>query len=227
MPGTTVLPVRVEDAYRLWSVSYDDDPNPLLALERRVIRERLGPVSGKCLLDIGTGTGYWLAHARSDNARAFGVDLSEEMLAMAARKDDLRNCLIRADMNRLPVRDGAADIAICSMAIGYIPKLNNLFRELARVSNKIIVSDLHPAAVDAGWRRAFVAAGHRYEIEQFAHTTRQMDEAATDSGLRLDWRLAAHLGEPERHIFARAGRAHAFAAACEVPALLATCWVRS
>lgn len=221
-----VLPVRAEDAYRLWSVTYDGDPNPILALERRVIRERLGAVSGECLLDIGTGTGYWLAYARSGGARAFGLDLSEEMLAMAARKDGLRNRLVRADMNRLPVRDGGADIAICSMAIGYLPELKNFFRELARVCRKIIVSDLHPAAVEAGWRRGFVAAGHRYEIEQFAHTTPQLDEAAAATGFRLDWRLVANLGEPEREIFVRAGREHAFAAACDIPALLATCWVR-
>src|SRR6202034_872141 len=115
-------------------VSYDDDPNPILALERRIVRERLGAVSGKRLLDIGTGTGYWLAYATSGGARAFGVDLSEEMLAVAAKKDRLRNRLIRADMNRLPVRDGAVDIAICSMALGYIPELKNLLRELARIS---------------------------------------------------------------------------------------------
>ncbi len=227
MVAEAVLPVRVEDAYRLWSVSYDDDPNPILALERRVIRERLGAVSGKRVLDIGTGTGYWLAHARQGGARAFGVDLSEEMLSMAARKDGLRKRLVRADMNRLPIQDGATDIAICSMAIGYTRDLKNLFRELARVARKIIVSDLHSEAIEAGWKRGFVAAGHRCEIEHFTHTTSQLDDAAANSGLRLDWRLEAHLNEPEREIFARAGREHAFAAACEIPALLATCWIRS
>jgi ubiquinone/menaquinone biosynthesis C-methylase UbiE len=130
-------------------------------------------------------------------------------------------------MNRLPVRDGVADIAICSMAIGYVPDVNNLFRELARVSRSIVVSDLHPAAVEAGWRRGFVAAGRHYEIEQFAHSTAQLDEAARACGFRLDWRTVAHLGEPERTIFARAGREQSFAAACDIPALLATCWVRS
>jgi SAM-dependent methyltransferase len=223
----SVLPVRTEDAYRLWSVTYDDDPNPILALERRVLRERLGAVSGRCLLDIGTGTGYWHAYAQTSGAHAFGLDLSEEMLAIAVRKDGLRNHLIRADMNCLPVRDGMADVAICSMAIGYIPELKDLLRELARVSRRVIVSDLHPAAVEAGWKRGFVAAGDRYEIEQFVHTAAELDTAAAVAGLRLDWRLAAHLGEPEREIFARAGRAHAFAAACDIPALLATSWVRS
>src|SRR5665213_2274361 len=107
MFAETVLPVRVEDAYRLWSVSYDNDPNPILALERRIIREQLGAVAGKRVLDIGTGTGYWLAHARTSGAHAFGLDLSEEMLAMATAKDGLRNCLVRADMNSLPERNDA------------------------------------------------------------------------------------------------------------------------
>ena len=226
MRAAAVLPVTVKDAYRFWSVSYDDDPNPILALERRVIRERLGALSGKCVLDVATGTGYWLAHAKSGRARAFGLDLSEEMLAVAARKDGLPNCLLCADINHLPVRNNAADIAICSMALGYIPELKDLFRELARVSRRIIVSDLHPAAVEAGWRRGFVAAGHRYEIEQFLHTPAQLDEAAADAGLRLEWRLVANLDEPEREIFERAGRARAFAAASGIPALIATCWVR-
>ena len=49
-----MLALRAADAYRLWSASYDRDPNPILALERRVLRDRLGPLSGRCLLDIGT-----------------------------------------------------------------------------------------------------------------------------------------------------------------------------
>jgi SAM-dependent methyltransferase len=221
-----VLALRASDAYRLWSASYDRDPNPILALERRVLRERLGPLSGRCLLDIGTGTGFWLAHARSLGARAFGIDLSAEMLSEAAKKNGLRQRLICADMNRLPVRDGVADIAICSMAIGYIPAVANLFRELARVSQRVIVSDLHPGAVESGWRRSFGAAGRRYEIEQFVHTPAQLDDAASDAGFKKDWRLIAHLGDPEREIFVRAGRDHSFAAACRIPALLGTCWIR-
>jgi SAM-dependent methyltransferase len=161
------------------------------------------------------------------SARAFGIDLSVAMLAEAAKKNGLGRRLIRADMNRMPFRDSVADIAICSMAIGYIPSVADLFRELARVSQRVIVSDLHPDAVVAGWRRSFAAAGRHYEIEQFAHTPAQLDVAAGDAGLRMEWRITAHLGEPEREIFARAGREHAFTAACHVPAILCSCWTRS
>jgi malonyl-CoA O-methyltransferase len=219
--------MNVRDAYRLWSASYDADPNPILALERRVISERMGSVTGQCLLDIGTGTGYWLAYARARGAHAFGIDLSEEMLSEAAKKDRLRGCLIRANMNRLPVRQAVADIAICSMAIGYIADIRNLFRELARVSQSVIVSDLHPGAAEAGWQRGFETTDGRFQLEHFIHTAAQLDEAASASGFHSDWRSVAYLGELEREVFVRAGRENSFAAACRVPALLATCWIRS
>ena len=219
--------VGVQEGYRLWSESYDCDPNPVLALERRVIRERLGPLSGRRFLDIATGTGYWLNYARSRGACAFGFDVSAEMLALAARKPGLRDRLIRADMNELPLKDTIADLAICSLAVGYIPSVENFFREIARVSRSVIVSDLHEYAVQAGWRRSFEVEGRRYSIEQFEHTTRALDQAADASGFRIDWRVASQIGDPERDIFVRSGREHAFAQASCVPAILSTCWTRS
>ena len=226
MSSATALPVRAQDAYRLWSATYDEDPNPVLALERRVVYERLGRVSGQCLLDIGSGTGYWLAHARSEGARAFGLDLSAEMLSVAIQKHGLNGHVMQADMSRLPLQNDTADIAICSMAIGYVYELKDLFREFARVSRKVIVTDLHPAAINSGWRRGFAAAGNRYEIGCFAHTIAHLDDAANAAGLKLEWRAEAYLGEREREIFVRAGREHAFEACREIPAILASCWVR-
>jgi ubiquinone/menaquinone biosynthesis C-methylase UbiE len=223
--------VSAQDGYRLWSRSYDRDPNPVVALERRVLRERLGPLSGRSFLDVATGTGYWMNYARLRGARAFGIDLSSEMLSEAASKPGLRKCLIRADMNALPLGDGVADIAVCSLALGYVPSLANLFRELARVaahiSGRVIVTDLHERAVQAGWQRCFTVQGLAYQIEHFEHTTRELDEAAKASGLRIDWRVASYIGEPEREFFVRAGREHAFAEASRVPAILSTCWIRS
>jgi predicted TPR repeat methyltransferase len=93
--------VGAQEGYRLWSRSYDRDLNPVVALERRVVRELLGPLSGRCFLDVATGTGYWLNYARSRGARVYGVDLSAEMLAEAASKPGLKERLIRANMSAL------------------------------------------------------------------------------------------------------------------------------
>jgi hypothetical protein len=61
-------------AYRLWSATYDTDPNPLLALEQRVLRERLTVNSGTRVLDLATGTGRWLEYVLSMGANGFGVE---------------------------------------------------------------------------------------------------------------------------------------------------------
>jgi malonyl-CoA O-methyltransferase len=219
--------VGVEEGYRLWSASYDHESNALLSLERRVIGQRLGSLAGRCLIDIGTGTGYWVRYALSLGARAFGLDLSAEMLAEAANKPGLRRRLIRADMNVLPLKDAVADVAVCSLAVGYVPSVTNLFRQLARVSRSVIVSDLHECAVEAGWQRCFKVAGVSYEIEQFEHTAEELDVAANDSGFQIDWRMESHIGEPEREIFIRNRREYAFAEVCRIPAILSTCWIRS
>lgn len=219
--------VSTQEAYRLWSGSYDRDPNPVVALERRVVRERLGPLAGCCFLDIATGTGYWLNYARSRGAHAYGVDLSAGMLSEAASKPGLEGRLIRADMNVLPFKDAIGDIAVCSLALGYVPSPGDLFRELARVSKRVIVSDLHERAIQAGWQRGFQVRGRGYQIEHFEHTTRELDEAADGSGLQIAWRVASYIGEPERESFVLSGREYAFAEASRVPAILSTCWIRS
>jgi 2-polyprenyl-3-methyl-5-hydroxy-6-metoxy-1,4-benzoquinol methylase len=172
--GESLVLVSVQEGYRLWSRSYDGDLNPVVALARRVGRGRLGPLSGRCFLDVATGTGYWLNYARSRGARAYGVDLSPEMLLEAASKPSLKERLICADMSVLPLKNEAADIAVCSLALGYVPSVRDLFRELARVakraSGRVIVSDLHELAIQAGWRWCFKVQGREYQIEQFHHT---------------------------------------------------------
>jgi predicted TPR repeat methyltransferase len=172
------------------------------------------------------GTGYWMEYARSHGAHAFGLDLSAEMLARAAEKGGLRGCMVRADMEALPFQPGAADLAVCSLALGYVRRIGGLFRELARVARTVVVSDLHELAVAAGWRRAFRIGGRDYEIKQFLHTRGELDRAAQEAGLLLEWRVESRLGEPEREIFGRSGREDAFAAGSCIPAILSTCWTR-
>jgi hypothetical protein len=61
--GELVTVVSAAAAYRLWAGTYDLDPNPLVALEHRVLSERLDLIAGERMLDLATGTGRWLEHA--------------------------------------------------------------------------------------------------------------------------------------------------------------------
>lgn len=100
------------------------------------------------LLDVGTGTGDIAARLRGD-VRTIGLDVSESILRVARPHLD---AVVAASVLALPLRDGAAEVVICSQLLHHFDDADAvaLVRELDRVSRRwVIVSDL---------RRSWVAA---------------------------------------------------------------------
>lgn len=223
--GEPVTILTPEFAYRLWSSTYDAGLNPVLALEQRILRGRLAVHHGMTVLDLGTGTGRWLEHALSLGARAVGVDLSPAMLGQAAAKG-MAQRLVQANLSDLPFRDAFADLAICSMTLGYVPEPEPAFRDMARVARLVIVSDLHPEALRAGWTRGFRVGGRRYQIESHDHSRGALNRCAEAAGLTRNWEIEAGFGEQEFGIFEQAGKASIFETARRIPAVLISCWTR-
>lgn len=220
----TTLPA--DAAYRLWSATYDSDPNPILALEHRVLRERLAIHPGMRVVDLATGTGRWLEYAVSQGANAFGIDLSREMLAQAARKSGLGGRLVQANVHCLPFHHDFADLAVCSFSLAYFHDLDVVFREMARIARRIVVSDLYPDAIRAGWIRSFRADGLKYEIAHHNYSRSSLSDSARAAGLAPRWNFEASFEESERVIFERAGKGDAFGAAARIPAVFISCWER-
>ena len=214
-------------AYRLWAGTYDLDPNPLVALEHRILSEYLDLIPGERLIDLATGTGRWLGYAVLHGVWAIGADRCPEMLAVAATKPGMKGRLACADVCALPFASQSIDVALCSFALGYIDRLDLAFREMARVARRVITSDLHPDAVRAGWVRSFRTTSGRYEIEHYDHLWTRVEACARAAGLRPVWRLEASFGEQERELFERGGKADAFVSAQQVPAVLIADWVRA
>jgi len=222
------MQVSAIEGHRNWAPIYDIGPNPLLALESRLLLERLA-LGVFRVIDIACGTGRWMSLAKQRGARAFGVDFCPEMLLEAARKPDLAGCLSLADACRVPFADGAADLTICSFALGYLASLHQAIAEMARVSRKggrVVVTDLHPCAVAAGWTRSFRSDGQMYEIDHHHHPIEAWEAAAESAGLAFDWRLDAGFAEPEREIFRQAGKDSLFPELSRIPALLAMSWIK-
>ena len=213
-------------AWELWSATYDDTPNALLALETRILSPRLGPLPGRRILDAGSGTGRWMSHAESHGAQVIGIDASREMLLKAEDKPRLRGRSALGDIRCLPLLDDAFDTAICSFTLAYVPSVDTVLRELARVARRVMVSDLHPAAVRAGWSRSFRAGNQVHELAHQNHSIAALDDAARYAGLVKEWRIEASFDEQEREIFVRAGKEAAFERTCLVPAVLITSWRR-
>jgi ubiquinone/menaquinone biosynthesis C-methylase UbiE len=217
------------EGHRNWAASYDA-PNPLLALETRLLLERLSPLRAPRFLDIACGTGRWMLLAQQCGSSVFGVDFCPEMLLEAVRKPGLAGHLGLAHACRLPVADGAADCTLCSFALGYLASPRQAIAEMARVSRKggrVVVSDLHPRALAAGWTRSFRSKGQLYEIDHHHHPIAAWEAAAESARLALDWRLEASFAEPEREIFRQAGKDSLFPELARIPALLAMSWTKS
>jgi ubiquinone/menaquinone biosynthesis C-methylase UbiE len=223
------MQVSALEGHRNWAPSYDAGLNPLLALESRLLLERLSPLTATCFLDVACGTGRWMLAAQQRGARVFGVDFCQEMLDEASRKGELAGRLAVADARSVPLDDGAADLTLCSFALGYLASPDPAIAEIARVTRKggrVVISDLHPRALAAGWTRSFRSGGQVYEIDHHQHSIANWVTAALSAGLHLDWVLEAPLGEPEREIFRQAGKDALFPEVSRIPALLAMGWTK-
>jgi len=222
--------VTAIEGHRNWAASYDSGPNPLLALETRLLLQRLIPLRAARFLEVACGTGRWMQLAQQSGSLVFGVDFCPEMLFQASRKPGLAGCLTLADACRVPMAGGTVDLTLCSFALGYLPSPHEAIAEMARVSRKggrVVVADLHPSALAAGWTRSFRSDGQVYEMDHHDHSIAAWEAAAASAGLTLNWRLEASFGQPERSIFQQAGKDSLFAELSSIPALLAMSWTKS
>jgi SAM-dependent methyltransferase len=212
-----MIAIEAREAYRLWAPSYDSTPNPLLALESRVVARRLPIVQRQTVIDVATGTGRWAAFAAALGARVIRVDFCRDMLMQSSCGDR-----VQADMLALPFRDGFADLAICSLALGYILSPAAALREMARVARRVVMSDLHPDAVRQGWTRSFRAGADAVQIRSYVHSMEDFEAA----GLVREWMVEARFGPEEFAVFTAAGREDLYAKASAVNALVAMSWVQ-
>jgi len=216
--------VSTAEGYERWASSYDQVPNPLLAREERYLLPLLKDVRVRSAVDLGCGTGRWLEKLAAMGCDlTVGVDCSGAMLRVAAGKKNVRGRLARAACENLPLFDAGFDLGICSFALGHICNLTPMVREMARVTRigaDVFVSDLHPEAYDRGWRVGFRDEQTVVEIQVRSRTAAEIVEEFCSNGFQCLTLKTLWLGEPERLLFARAGKTDLFAGACQVPAVL-------
>jgi hypothetical protein len=114
-------------------------------------------------------------------------------------------------------------LAICSFALGHIRDLGLMVRELARVTRPaadLFVSDLHPDAYDRGWRVGFRDESSAVQIETFSRAAEEILRPFCSNGFECLTQAPLRLEQPEKPIFARAGKSDRFAETCQSPAVL-------
>ena len=107
---------------------------------RKRLLARVGPVTGRRVVDVACGTGDLALLFRRHGAHALGVDFTAEMLARAedkarrARADSgARFLVVRGDALALPVAKGQADLATIAFGLRNLADRLEGVREMARV----------------------------------------------------------------------------------------------
>jgi malonyl-CoA O-methyltransferase len=212
--------------YALWAPAYAE--TVVTVLESAALESLGVPLAGRRLLDAGCGTGRRIARARQAGASvAVGVDLTPEMLAQAHGEP----LLAAADVRALPVADGAFDVVWCRLVLGHVADLEAAYAELGRccaAGGALVVTDFHPAAVDAGHRRTFRdARGDVYELEHHVLRADAHRGAAARAGLSLRQRRDCAVDDTVRDLYAQAGRLDMYERQRGLPLVLALVFERA
>jgi malonyl-CoA O-methyltransferase len=210
-PPVDLLSTR--DGYDLWAAIYDEEGNPLIAIEEPRVDQLLGDVRGLAVADIGCGTGRHAIRLASAGATVEALDFSAGMLERARKKAQGLNINVHDMAKPLPFADKSFDRVICGLVIDHIPDLAGLFREMRRICKPagfVVVSVMHPAMMLRGVQARFhdPVSGREIRPASCPHQLSDYIMAAVRAGFILehvsehavDEALATRLERAQRYL---------------------------
>jgi ubiquinone/menaquinone biosynthesis C-methylase UbiE len=153
-----------------WSAqaqTYDRLTGRITAQYFEALLETAGVEAGTRLLDVASGPGHLVAAAADRGAEPVGVDIAEDMVALARRTHPGLE-FGPGDAEALPFADGAFDALTAAFVLNHLPRPERAAGEMARV--------LRPAG------RVAVAVWERPEGNPFFGI---VDDALARSGVSL------------------------------------------
>jgi ubiquinone/menaquinone biosynthesis C-methylase UbiE len=175
---------------------------PEMRAQRRRVIELLAPQEQWRVLDLGCGPGHLtreLAQAVGPHGSVCGVDVSEEMLAIAAC-DDVE--LVHVEGTTLPFEAGVFDAAVATQVYEFVEEIQGALAELLRVLRpraKAVILDTDWDSVvwhssdDARMRR--VLDGWRKRIAD-PHLPRTLSRHLRSAGFEIDRREVFAIFDP-------------------------------
>lgn len=209
--------------FDLWAPVYDAQPNPLLALEERVMTPLL-PESLGSVLDVGCGTGRWLKKLELHNPRSLvGFDFSKQMLLRARSKLAQTTILHHSNGFSFPCEDNSQTLLLASFVVSYLTDLDRFACECKRVMHtdaSLFISDMHPdTSRRKHLKRGFEVSGRHVNIPANHTSIQVITSMFMEHGFKVDALLEPSFATPEEAIFRHAGRPEHYLALINMPAI--------
>jgi cytosine/adenosine deaminase-related metal-dependent hydrolase/ubiquinone/menaquinone biosynthesis C-methylase UbiE len=220
----TTMAVSPSDVFNIWAQVYDEQPNPLLALEQRFLSRMLPDVSGLDVLDAGCGTGRWLQLlALHHPASLTGVDTSPEMLKRATARLGTKSTLHLGSCTALPVQNTTADLILASFVVSYLESVDTFAHELHRVARpgaNIYLTDMHPdTAISLNWKRSFKVDDAEEHLPVRTHSLQEIIDAFQSHGFELLTCIEPGFDSQEKTTFEQNGKLESYKASANLPAI--------
>ncbi|WP_322747607.1 MULTISPECIES: class I SAM-dependent methyltransferase [unclassified Frankia] len=147
--------------------------------------EWAGELTGRTVLDVAGGDGYWAGRAVRRGARAVCVDLARDKLDFGRRLRG-RPALIEGDALTLPFADGSFDVVMSVCAIEHFDDGPGALTEMARVlkagGDLVLSADALTRA--HRWPRLSARHRERYQVKR-TYTGDQLAELLDGRGLSV------------------------------------------
>jgi ubiquinone/menaquinone biosynthesis C-methylase UbiE len=190
----------IKGAYDAWAATYDtDEPRHLRDLAAAVLRRQPFDLSGRCVVELGCGTGAntgWFAESAD---RIIALDFSGRMLEQARRRvASKRVRFVEHDITiPWPVHDEFADLVVASLVLEHVRDLGPVFehaRKILKSGGALFVCELHPFLQLSGAKAQYLDPATRTitQVPAFRHDVSDFVNGGIAAGLRLtrldEWR---------------------------------------
>lgn len=112
------------------------------ALDEAEVSEDAQPV----IVEIGAGTGYYLAHSLDDvaDSRGVGIDISVPAAKHLAKCHPRVGAVVADAWQRLPIRDESVDV----ITVIFAPRNPQEFARILKKNGQVVVMTAHPGHLD-------------------------------------------------------------------------------
>jgi len=168
--------VEIVEGYDIWAPTYDEEHNPLIALEENITLNLIGNARNQRVLDVGCGTGRYCELLAKRGAKVVGIDPSQKMLE-CARAKITPECKFELRLGKIEdaeFPDNHFNLVVSALTVGHVSNLEPVIRKLSRIlrsKGRLVVSDMHPYWFVSGFDYVEFSDrnGQKHRIPECAH----------------------------------------------------------